>query len=49
MDLSDSPGLSENQNLAKRFLQHAQYVAASRVATLEGLPNYIMEAQKLSV
>ena len=36
MDLSDSPGLTKNQNLAKPFLQHVHYVAASRVTTLEG-------------
>ena len=35
MDLSDSPGLSKNQSLAKCFLHHAHYVAASRVTTLE--------------
>ena len=37
MDLSDSPGLSKNQNLATSFLQHAHLVAASRVTTLDGL------------
>ena len=37
MDLSDSPGLTKNKNLAKLFLQHAHYVAANRVTTLEGL------------
>ena len=37
MDLSDSPGLSKNQNIAKSFLQYAYYVAASRVTTVEGL------------
>ena len=37
MGLSDSQGLSKSQNVAKGFLQHAHYVAASRVTTLEGL------------
>ena len=37
MDLSDSKGLSQNKNLARLFLQHAHYVAASRVTSLQGL------------
>ena len=37
MDLSDSKGLSQNRNLARLFLQHAHYVAASRVTSLQGL------------
>ena len=37
MDLSYSKGLSQNKNLARLFLQHAHYVAASRVTSLQGL------------
>ena len=49
MDLSDSPGLSKNQNLAKRFLQHAHFVAASRVTTLEGLQIISWKSELISV
>ena len=49
MDLSDSSGLSKNQNLAKSFLQHAHYVAASRVATLEGLQIISWKPEPISV
>ena len=34
MDISDSEGFSENEHLARFFLQHAHYVAASRVTSL---------------
>ena len=37
MDLSDSKGLSKNRNLARLFLQHTHYEAASRVTSLQGL------------
>ena len=37
MDISDSDGLTRNENLARLFLQHSNYVAASRVTSLEGL------------
>ena len=37
MDISDSEGFSENEHLGRLFLQHAHYVAASRVTLLEGL------------
>ena len=49
MDLSDSPGLSKNQNLAKSFLQHAHYVAASRVTTLDGLQIISWKPELISV
>ena len=35
--ISDSEGFSKNEHLARLFLQHAHYVAASRVTSLEGL------------
>ena len=37
MDISDSKGLIKNTNLARMFLQHAHYVAASRVTSPDGL------------
>ena len=37
MDLSDSEGYTQNNNLAQLFLQHAHYVTASRVTSLNGL------------
>ena len=49
MDLSDSEGLSKNPNLAKSFLQHAHYVAASRVTTLKGLQLLSWNPELISV
>ena len=49
MDLTDSPGLTKNQNLAKLFLQHVHYVAASRVTTLEGLQIISWKPELVSV
>ena len=49
MDLSNSPGLTRNQNLAKLFLQHVHYVAASRVTTLEGLQIISWKLELISV
>ena len=49
MELFDSPGLSKNQKLAKCFLQHAHYVAASRVTTLEGLQIISWKPEHVSV
>ena len=49
MDLSDSPRLSKNQKLAKCFLQHAHYVAASSVTTLEGLQITSWKPELISV
>ena len=49
MDVSDSPGLSKKQNLAKGILQHAHYVAASRVTTLEGLQTISWNPEFVSV
>ena len=37
MDISDSQGFQKHQNLAKMYLQHAHYVAASQVTSLKGL------------
>ena len=37
MDLSESPKYSKNPKKAKPFFQHAHYVAASRVKSLNGL------------
>ena len=37
MDTSDSAGFQKYPNLAKLYLQHAHYVAASHVTSLEGL------------
>ena len=49
MELSDSPGLTKNQNLVKLFLQHAHYVATSRVTTLEGLQIISWKPELISV
>ena len=49
MDISDSEGLAKNTNLAKIFLQHAHYVAASRVTTPEGLQILTWNPQLVSV
>ena len=49
MDLPDSSGFSKNQNLAKSFLQHAHYVAVSRVTTLEGLQIISWKSELISV
>ena len=49
MDISDSEGFSENEHLAKLFLQHAHYVAASRVTSLEGLQILSWNADLISV
>ena len=49
MDLSDSLGLSKNQNLAKSFLQHTHYVAANRVGTLQGLQIISWKLELISV
>ena len=35
--MSDSKGLTNNTNLARMHLQHAHYVAASRVTSEDGL------------
>ena len=37
MDPTLSPDLAKNMGLARQFYQHAHYVAASRVSSLEGL------------
>ena len=37
MDISDSQGFQKHQNLAKIYLQHAHYVAASQITSLKGL------------
>ena len=37
MDISDSQGFQKHQHLAKIYLQHAHYVAASWVTSLKGL------------
>ena len=37
MDPTLSPDLAKNLGLARQFYQHAHYVAASRVSSLEGL------------
>ena len=37
MDISDSAGFQKYQNLAKLYLQHAHFVEASCVTSLEGL------------
>ena len=37
MDISDSKGLTKNTNLGRMFLQHAHYVAASRVTSPDRL------------
>ena len=37
MDLSDSAGFQKYPNLAKLYLQHAHYVAASHITSLESL------------
>ena len=49
MDISDSEGFSENEHLARLFLQHAHYVAASRVTSLEGLQILSWNADLISV
>ena len=49
MDISDSEGFSENEHLARLFLQHAHYVAASRVTSLEGLQIFSWNADLISV
>ena len=37
MDVSDSVGFQKHPNLAKLYLQHAHYVGASHVTSVEGL------------
>ena len=49
MDISDSEGFSENEHLARLFLQHAHFVAASRVMSLEGLQISSWNADLISV
>ena len=49
MDISDSEGFSENEHLARLFLQHAHYVAASRVTSLEDLQILSWNADLISV
>ena len=49
MDISDSEGFSKNEHLARLFLQHAHYVAASRVTSLEGLQILSWNADLISV
>ena len=49
MNLSDSPGLTKNQNLVKPFLQHVHYVGASRVTPLEGLQIISWKPELISV
>ena len=49
MDISDSEGFSENEHLPRLFLQHAHYVAASRVTSLEGLQILSWNADLISV
>ena len=49
MDISDSEGFSETEHLARLFLQHAHYVAASRVTSLEGLQILSWNADLISV
>ena len=49
MAISDSQAFSENEHLARLFLQHAHYVAASRVTSLEGLQILSWNADLTSV
>ena len=49
MDISDSKGFSEKEHLARLFLQHAHYVTASRVTSLEGLQILSWNADLISV
>ena len=49
MDISDSEGFSENEHLARLFLQCAHYVAASGVTPLEGLQILSWNADLISV
>ena len=49
MDISVSEGFSENEHLARLFLQHVHYVAASRVTSLEGLQILSWNADLISV
>ena len=49
LDLSDSPGLSKNQNLTNSFVQHVHYVTASRVTTLEELQIIPRKPKPISV
>ena len=49
MDISNSKGFSENEHLARLFLQHVHYVAASRVKSLEGLQILSWNADLISV
>ena len=37
MDTSDYAGFQKHPNIAKLYLQHEHYVAASHVTSLEGL------------
>ena len=49
MDNPDSEGLTKNDHLARLFLQHAHYVAASRVTSLEGVQILSWNADLISV
>ena len=48
MDISDSAGFQKYPNLAKVYLQHAHYVAASHVTSLEGLQILTWNPQLIS-
>ena len=48
MDISDSAGFQKYPNLAKLCLQHAHYVAASYVISLEGLQIFTWNPQLIS-
>ena len=48
MDISDSAEFQKYPNLAKLYLQHAYYVAASHVTSLEGLQILTWNPQLIS-
>ena len=49
MDISDSQEFQKHQNLAKIYLQHAHYVAASQVTSLKGLQIITLNSHLINV